>query len=360
MDTVDDSRLGALLAIALGPLREAGLIDEAQRANLVTHAKGFPPASRHKLFFEFELVDGALELAGYGHGFRPQALAQLLADGSSFATSKLGRDVLATLCTDPFDPTGQRSRRSQDGEIEWFEYDVDGATIAERPGLFFALPPHLRRLYNSGQLRELLDELAARVPSLHNRGELDDPRSFEGFLDQLGAREFAVDNPLRTYRIGLSENRAPGWLRLVIGGLRVESLDELAARALEGPYLGEVPRRTAALFTGDERSKLSGSVDVVHGRLRAIDLEGPYLFHIRDTARRIELGRRFCARLRDDGVLAPDIAEVISELLVREIPVGRTAGDAPRDPARLLLNHFKFGVAGRHRGRVKLYFELLV
>lgn len=359
MDTVEHSRLGTQLAAALGPLRDAGLIDATQSSNLVTHAAGFPSASQHKLFFEFELVDGTFELAGYGHGFRPQALAKLLADGSSFASSKLGRNVLATLCTDPFDPSGQRSRRSQDGEVEWFEYDVDGTDIAELPGLFFALPPQLRRLYNSNQLRELVEELAARVPSLRKRGEFNDPRSFEGFLHQLGEREFAVDNPLRTYRIGLSENRSPGWLRLVIGGLRVESLDELAARALEGPYLGEVPRRTAELFTGDERSKLSGSVDVVHGRLMAIDLEGPYLFHIRDTSRRIELGRRYCARLRDDGVLAPNVVEVISELLVREIPLDEAAGEAPHR-ARLLLNHFKFGVAGRHRGRVKLYFELLI
>jgi len=336
----------------------AGLLDEGQVSRLAGHAAGFPAMSVHKLFFEFELQrdTGALALAGYGHGFRPPALAALLDEQAPFVSSELGRQIIAALRTDPFDPSGQRSRRSQDGEPEWIEYDVDDGTIAALPGLFFALPAKLRRLHTMAQIEELLEELAARTPALRETDETASAQTLAGFLRELGRAEFDHGNPLRAYRVGLSENRAPGWLRLLVGGLRSESLDSLAERAVEGPYLAQVSRRNAALFSGDERSKLTASIDLVHGQLRAIDLEGPYLFHLRDWTRRAELGAEFCARLAADGIIAPTLADRLAPLIVVEPPRSPVSGRR----ALLLVNHFKFGVAGRHHGRVKLYFELLI
>ena len=351
--------MGPTLEAAFAALADRTLVHDLPRAALIEHAASFPSADLHKLFFEWEWAEGSLRPAGYGHGFRPRALARLLAQDSAFAQTPRGEQILLALRQDPFDPSGERSRSSQDGEPEWIEYDLDARGVAELPGVFFALPSELRRIQTPEDARALLDALELRLPEFSTRedrlGQDDsNDRSLRKVVAELAQAELALANPLRVYRLGRSENRAPGWLRLLIGGLRPTSLDDLAPRLL-GDYDSTIAGRIAAATPELARPRITAAIDVLEGRLAAIDLEGPYFFGLRDAATRAARTSQFCASLAHAGLLGDAAARAIAAIGLVEVELP----DFDRR-AVLVVDHFKFGVAGRHLGRIKLYAELVI
>lgn len=341
MTTVD-----RILAPFSPELLSTGLLDESELDRLRRHCRGFPATPRHRLFLEYRLAP-AFVFEGYGHGYDRWELPQLLESGTDFASA--GRLALA-LADDPFAEDRDRYLDlTPDSDPQWIEYDDTGA-LSDDPGVYFDFPARFRSP-TAGRLEELELALGQLMP----RGESALPPVWD-VLGALVAGSAAAGRDAGLYRLGLCTARQPGWVRIIVSGLACDSLDVLRRDLVPGlaPDAGVwVADHLAA--RGDDDPQIAASITVVHGGVRAIDLEFPYFHREHRTGRRREDAAAFCEALCARGVVAPATAQAMAAGAATKLEAG-----APGLRAQLMLNHCKFGVYGATLGRVKAYFELLI
>ncbi len=329
-------------------LVSAGLLTSRQRAELLRHAAGFPALPAHRLFLEYR-VGTHLSLEGYGHGFDAQTIRQLGAWDQGFTA--IG-PLRTALDGDPF----ARDRRryldtTADDDPNWIEYDVDGGRLSDVPGVFFGFPARFRSMSDPERARALearLDPLLRRPGS--------GGASFWDLLDALIESKSAGATPVGLYRFGLCARRRPDWARVVLNGISGEEFDSAGRRlamAVEQEPLRWVVRHLAGL--GNTDPHIAASVGVIGGTVDAIDVECPFFNRVSDDEERRAQVAEFCGLLVDRGLVAGSVADTLARAAALRID----PSDGPTR-ALLLLDHFKFGMAGSTSGRVKVYFEVLL
>jgi hypothetical protein len=346
MTTLDYS----LDAISIG-LLSLRLLTERQMKSLLDHCAQFPSSRHHRLFLEFR-VRPELELEGYGHGFDPHVLPNLVRDEARFAAAD---SLVAALAADPFRVDRQRFFDiGADHDPDWVGYDCSQAAITHSPGVFFSFPARFRRLSSADRLSELKEKLAARIPLDGSQSAIASGVSFWRVLEALLE---ADRGGFLLYRLGLSPARPPGWVRVIIDGIQRSTLAELQETLFSEALL---PSITNAVDPALDTATASGrgvavSITIVDGFVTALDLECPYFHKCPDTTTRRTAVGEFCDVLRSRGILATPVAEVLASAAAIDL---QSANGATR--GRVLFDHFKFGVAGGTAGRIKAYFELLL
>lgn len=341
--------MSAVLERPLGAeLLASGLLTAAQIDALVAHSAAFPALPSNRMFLELRVRDG-LALEGYGHGYTSSEFDALIADTSELPPTYAAaiQDILQR---DPF--RAERGlylgdRISKDPE--WIEYDWGGAAFSTQPAMFFTIPARLRSFRDAARLDRLGGYLAPHL------GE--DPARADALAVLATLREHTPESMaphLGIYRMGLSDGRNPGWMKLVLNGIDVDAI-----RATADAHLGDVldifPPVVGLYrqFGGPNQVPIvAGSMDFHHGRVHAIDVECPYFNGMPNANLRRQAARRFVDLLVERGALDAATAECIAANTYRHF-----ASDDQE--ALVVLNHFKFGIAGATRGRVKLYFEVM-
>lgn len=328
-------------------LNALGLLSEGQCAELLRHCVDYPLHHLHKIFFEYQLNSGKLDLAGYGHGYAQHDFTALLAD-PVFSALAMGEAVHVARQNDPF--LAERLRfldLFQTPDPEWIEYDYDGA-FRHVPAVFFRTPNRYLRWPNADRLAELSDILRPVMPEAR-----DHAHSFTTLFEHLVQRDGARGNDLQIYRVGRCTERAQGWLKFILSGVQRDTLHDLQALGFAGVDTRPI-ERAYSLYPDQEHPQIALSVDVHHGVVAGFDVECPY-FDTTSAQPHLEASQRFSEGLVHEGLLDPELALQIQDA------THYAWQDAP-DHSRgvLLLNHYKFGVWGRTNGRIKAYFELIV
>lgn len=329
-------------------LRAGGLLTDIQVDALVAHSAAFPCLDRNRMFLEYEVGED-LELQGYGHGYTAARFQELMQDPGSLPDDQADA-IREILKRDPFASErgyylGDRISR----DPEWIEYDWSGEAFSTQPAMFFTIPSRMRGFGDAQRLDRLGGFLAPHLG--------DDPARADvlGVLGGLRAHTpETLAGSLGIYRVGLSDARNPGWMKLVLNGIDADAIRKVAASTL-GEVL-DVFQPVLDLYRAfggpDVVPIIAGSMDFHHGRAHGMDVECPYFNGIRNANLRRQASRRFVDALVERGVLTPAIADVIAENTYR-------LHHSEDQEALVLLNHFKFGIAGATKGRVKLYFEVV-
>lgn len=336
-------------------LLNCALLDENQIKALQQHSRTFPILGTNRLFLEYQLKSD-LVLQGYGHGYSYEEFEEVSSDTSHLCEERL-LPLRNALARDPF--LAERGYYMEDrlaGDPEWIEYDWDNGAFADDPAVFFMVPKRLRAFADA----ERLGKLCTHLVSLPGR-PLGDPSGSKepdlfAFLAKLRRSTPArMQRELAIYRLGLSDARAPGWMKLVISGV-----DADAIRNACGQHFGQVLDifdPIVALYRRygdkDQAPIIAGSIDTLHGDLHGADVECPYFHGIAAPDVRREAVAVFADQLSQRDILKPAVAEIIKANAYREF-------ETADQEALLTLNHMKFGIAGATRGRIKLYFELMV
>ena len=340
----------AILERTLGDeILTSGLLSAAQVDALVAHSAAFPPLPRNRMFLEFQVRDG-LHLEGYGHGYSASEFDALIGDASALPPS-CAAPIREILDRDPF--------RSERGlylgdrlamDPEWIEYDWAGTAFSPQPAMFFTIPARLRSFRDPERLDRLGGYLAPHLG--------DDPSATDALAVLATLRQHTPEASaagLGIYRMGLSDARNPGWMKLVLSGIDVSAIQATASAHL-GDAL-DVFEPVVALYRqfggADQAPIVAASMDLHHGKLHAVDVECPYFNGIGNTNLRRQVARQFVDALVASGTLDGATGERIAANAYRAF----TTND---HEALLMLNHFKFGIAGATRGRVKVYFEVMI
>ncbi len=334
-----------ILSSAMGSeLLKSGLFTSSQLDQLLSHAKAFPAYPLNRLFLEYQVKDG-LHLEGYGHGYSLQQFGELVAADKPRLPLDHAKALQDALRCDPFlEERGYYLERRNEVDPEWIEYDWANSRFLDTPAVFFTVPTRLQSFSTPERL--------AKLSFLNQDTRSQDLLAFLGALRDRTPSSLVAE--LAIYRIGLSEARAPGWMKLVVSGIDIEAMRG-ALSIHKGIYL-DVFAPVAALYgrfgAVEQAPIIAASIDSLHGSVHGVDVECPYFNGLKDADTRREAVRVFVATLVDVGLLPRKIADVIAASAYREF---RSADQA----ALLTLNHFKFGIAGSTRGRLKLYFELM-
>lgn len=341
--------MSIILEHALGAeLLAIGLLTMDQIDALIAHSRAFPVLPRNRMFLEFQVQDG-MALRGYGHGYTAAEFDALIADGGGLSPAHKAF-ICEILDRDPFRTErgfylGDRIAK----DPEWIEYDWCGREFSSQPAMFFTIPARLRSFKDAGRLDRLGGYL---IPHLGHDPATADVLPFLATLRE-HTPEPAADG-LGVYRMGLSDARNPGWMKIVLGGVNVPAIRATAVSVQQDAL--DVFEPVVALYRqfagADQAPIMAASADFHHGKLHALDVECPYFNGISNINRRRQVVRHFAETLVGRGTLDKATAEFISANAYRSF----TTGD---QEALLMLNHFKFGVAGATRGRVKLYFEVM-
>ena len=244
------------------------------------------------------------------------------------------------------------------GDVDWLEYDYAGESFAADPALFFVPPARFQTLADAKHLNGFETALAKAIgfetrTQRRERGEHDKPALFD-LLDALRERSVPGNGPpLSAYRLGVSDNRAPGWVKLIVNGVQVDAL-RAALTAISLPFedVFTPVEKLYKDFGGPEQEPIIGlSIDSLYGDIAGVDVECPYFNGLDIPQPRTDALQRFTSGLCERQVLTAELAERINAACYREFM------DETHE-ARLFMNHFKFGIAGRTRGRLKAYFEV--
>lgn len=340
--------MSAIIESALGDaLASRRLLSEGEVLELLTHTEAFPALPENRLFLEFEVDDG-LALKGYGHGYGYEQFCRLVEAGSGLREDAAGA-LRTALERDPFlDERGYYLADRVAGDPEWIEYDWDGRTFGDQPAVFFMIPARLRSLSTD----QSLAKLAGRLTPLFGGevGEANVPQVLATLREHTSPSD---RSELAIYRMGLSDARKPGWMKLVLNGVGVEAIERTAGVHLDGcldvfPSIVDLYQH----FGGADRDPIiAASMDCHHGVLHAMDVECPYFNgmpnHLRGPA-----VSRFLDSLVAEGRMDTSAAEIVKDAAYARLEAGGQG-------AWLMLNHLKFGIAGATKGRIKLYFELV-
>jgi len=329
-----------------GDLLATGLFDADRLERLGSHIAGFPELPRHRLFFEYRLHPH-LELEGYGHGFGKVELPSVLQLGESLPTLER---IAGALAEDPFahdrplylDIGG-------DSDPEFVEYDFVDGSFSDAPGVFFSFPTPFRWLWSIG-----LPGLEAKLGALVPRANASEKGPFWEFLEALMALEAGGATSSGFFRLGLCSGRPGGWVRILLIGPTPQAL--MAVTAEMGLDFDEctVNWLVAYLQSGgwSHASELVVSITILDGVIVSLDIEAPHFHKMTDPTQRAAAVGAFCHALQHRGLISATVAGILSRASVRR--VGRDG------EGRVLLNHFKFGVSGATRGRIKTYFEMVL
>ncbi len=345
--------MAEILGAALGSdLLRSGLLSAGQMDALRAHAASFPAYPLNRLFLEYRLDEG-LRLEGYGHGYTLAQFGELVEEGSPLGADRAD-PLRASLQRDPF--LAERGYYVDDrlhGDPEWIEYDWDQDHFASDPAVFFMVPKRLRSFVSHQRLETLRGHLLALPGAPLGEKEVE-PDVF-AFLASLRERTPASrKDELAIYRLGLSDARAPGWMKLVLNGIDVDAIRGACEQRF-GNVLDVFPSVVSLYERFGEEAQvpiIAGSVDSLHGVVHGVDVECPYFHGIGDPVVRRQAVAAFADQLVKDEVLPSAVAALMKEGAYAEF-------QSEDQEALLTLNHMKFGIAGATRGRVKLYFELM-
>lgn len=343
-----------------------GLLSSAQADALVAHAEVFPAYPRNRLFLEYQLRKplaerpsglADLQLEGYGHGYSLEQYAEFLGVSPSPLPAVYADALRAALERDPFlQERGMYVEWRTAGDPDWVEYDWAGTQFVNHPAVFFNVPSRYQVISTEERLKKLETALSEVVPTVATEDVrvvgAKAVRLFD-FLESLRSRTDPNGLPLSIYRLGLSDARAPGWMKLILSDVQVEALrGTFTAHALSFADVFDMVKRIYRQFgAADQVPIMAASIDAFHGDIGSVDVECPYFNGIDALDVRHEAVRAFAAMLEEEGFILPDLGVLLGTLAYREFQVGT-------EDAVLWLNHFKFGLAGRTKGRLKLYFEL--
>lgn len=345
-----------ILGPALGEeLFKNELLNAAQVHALLAHAASFPTYPKNRLFLEYE-IDGGLSLKGYGHGYAIEQFDELVGEDSRLSAARAGA-LRASLARDPFrDERGYYMHDRLAGDPEWIEYDWNSESFESMPAVFYTVPKRLRSFASS----ERLDSLCSRLIGLPGDPLGETHAAREDHVDLMGLlaslREHTPAShaeELGIYRLGLSDARAPGWMKLVLTGIESEAI----RRTCEDHFdvLNIFPRIVSIYEQFGEVAQtpiIAGSIDSLHGVVHGVDVECPYFSGIGDPDLRRAAVGVFVDQLASDELLSKSVAAIIKRSAYLEL-------ETEDQQALLTLNHLKFGIAGATRGRVKLYFEMI-
>jgi hypothetical protein len=352
--------LHELLKPLASSLQKTGLLNDRQFQDLLRHTAAFPSISPHKLFLEYR-IDSGLVLEGYGHGFDAETLSSLIQNTNSFPAAA---KIAAAKACDPF--ASDRVKYLDlmaDTDPDWIEYDYLGTLkgFSSEPAVFFSFPARFRTWKNEAHLSDFKKTLRAVLPCESSTNSQDSQFGSITFFDYFhGLIGCALDcgSVLELYRLGVSSAREPGWARMVLTGIPSAYFSGHTPSQFRGEEysLANILCDMRHGSDKDQSLALTGSVSAQDGIVVAMDIEHPYFHKIEFDQKRREMVGAFCADLGRHNVVSIDVLDVLSKAAVLPITTSRSAGIE----ARLLLNHFKFGVSGCTRNRIKVYFELLI
>lgn len=338
-----------------GELLASELLEEAQVNALLKHATSFPTYPLNRLFLEYE-VDEGLSLKGYGHGYTLEQFSDLVSEESELCPERAD-PLRSALERDPFsDERGYYMNDRLPDDPEWIEYDWSAERFESMPAVFYMIPKRLRSFASP----ERLDSLCSRLVDLpgdplgENRELKEDDVDLVSLLAALRTHTPASHaEALSIYRLGLSDARAPGWMKLVLSGIDADAIRGACAEYLD--VLNIFPRIVSIYEQfGDAKQTpiIAASIDSLHGVVHGVDVECPYFHGIEDpNLRRTAVGI-FSDGLVADGLLSEALANIVKRNAYLEL-------ETDDQEALLTLNHMKFGIAGATQGRLKLYFELM-
>ena len=321
-------------------LGASGLVDPAFAEQAGALAGRFPTRVQHDLFLEFEFGDQAVA-AGFGLGFPAGALDRFRALQHPFLTTALGQSLEAAFADDPF-AADHRDHLNLfgDPDPDWVEYDVSEGRIDPTPFVFFRLPSRLRRLTSVEEVRAL----SVLLPGGAETGD------FERLLERVVSLGSASP-----YRIGVARSRGAGWWRAIVTDLDREqvvvALKGLGADDPEGPL-----RPASRLY--ERAMDRSGacfalSIDVLDGRITAVDVECPFLFRIADPTARGGPLSDYVRDIADLGIVSGATAAWIQDNVVRDVTLPDGGASL-----KIMLHHLKFRLFGQPRLRTKAYLHL--
>lgn len=348
-------------------LAATGLLSKPQAEALVAHAEVFPDYPRNRLFLEFQLRKphaerpsalADLQLEGYGHGYSLEQYAEFLGASPSPLPEVYASALRAALARDPFlHERGLYVEWRTAGDPDWVEYDWSGAQFLNQPAVFFNVPSRYQALSSAERVRNLERALSDAIAALASQSSASEANPAEvrlfDFLETLRAGSDPNGLPLTIYRLGLSDARAPGWVKLILSDVQEQALrTAFSSHALPfADVFGIVKRIYRQFGAPDQVPIMAASIDAFHGVIGSVDVECPYFNGIDSIDVRRDAVRAFVAMLEEEGYVLPELGALLGSLAYREFQNGR-------EDAVLWLNHFKFGLAGRTMGRLKLYFEL--
>lgn len=292
------------------------------------------------IFLEFELKEEPVP-AGFGLGFPPGVWDHYVATSHWFLDSPTGREIESAMSEDPLAADHLvHLNLFGDCDPDWIEYDVTGGRFDAAPFVFFRLPSRFRRISTQEHVRAF-SELLPSKPSLNE---------FIGLLESLVA-----NGPIAIYRLGLSRRRGPTWWRAIVTNL---SEDQVAAALHDGGACDF--REPLAIARGLYADRIDNpgacfalSIDVLDGRISALDVECPYLFRISDRQARGEAALNLLGNLAHSGILSAKTRDWLSDRCCMEVGTESLARSL-----RISLHHLKHRFFGSPHLRTKAYFHL--